>query len=296
MEIKTLGLIGFGEVGGILATELSNQGVNIKIYDKLMKRASSRSALTAKAQHLNVELCESAIDAAAGAQLIISAVTAGSALEAAVKLFPHLHPGQIFMDLNSVSPATKRAAYEAASRYGVEYIDAAVMAPVPPKRLQTPILLGGAQALKLKKALEELGFNVRTVANTIGVASAIKMCRSIIIKGLEALTTECMSTARQYGAEEIVLASLHESFPSLGWNKELPHYLISRVAEHGLRRAEEMDEVARTLSEVGIAPEMTLAIAATQRAFADALSSKGIGYATLEPFDWMLAVDKIYSS
>ena len=141
--------------------------------------------------------------------------------------------------------------------------------------------------------LAPLDFNVRVVAEDVGVASAIKMCRSVMIKGLEALTTECLSTARQYGAEDAVLASLHKSFPSMGWDAELPHYLISRVAEHGRRRAEEMEEVAKTAADVGVAPNMSLAIVATQHGLVERMAAQGMTYADTVPFDWTRLVDAL---
>ncbi len=125
------------------------------------------------------------------------------------------------------------------------------MAPVPPARLSTPLLIGGAQARALTERLSALGLNARYGADEVGKVSAIKMCRSVMIKGTEALTTECLFAAREYGVEEQVLASLHASFPSLGWNDALPGYLISRVAEHGIRRSEEMEEVVKTLRDAG---------------------------------------------
>ena len=290
--LTSVALIGFGEAGGIIGQDLAAQGIKVRTYDRLLDDPLRREALLAKAASAKVEPCESAAAAVQGVQLVISAVTAGSALAVATGLAGYLQPGQLFMDINSVAPTTKQAASNALQSSGAIYVDAAVMAPVPPQRLQTPILLGGADAMVLQRWLDPLGFNVKVVADSIGVASAIKMCRSIMIKGLEALTTECLSTARQYGAEEMVLASLHKSFPEMGWNARQPHYLISRVAEHGRRRAEEMEEVAKTSADVGIAPNMSQAIVATQRGLVESMARNDLVYA--EPFDWQVVVDALY--
>ena len=290
--LTSVALIGFGEAGGIIGQDLAAQGVRVRTYDRLLDDPLRRDALLAKATSAKVEACESAAAAVQGVQLVISAVTAGSALAVASGLAGCLQPGQLFMDINSVAPTTKQAASNALQASGAIYIDAAVMAPVPPQRLRTPILLGGADAMTLQRWLDPLGFNVKVVADSIGVASAIKMCRSIMIKGLEALTTECLSTARQYGAEELVLASLHKSFPDMGWNARQPHYLISRVAEHGRRRAEEMEEVAKTAADVGVRPHMSQAIVATQRGLVESMARNDLVYA--EPFDWQVLVDALY--
>ncbi|WP_249674232.1 NAD(P)-dependent oxidoreductase [Pseudomonas abieticivorans] len=290
----TITLIGFGEAGGIIGQDLAAQGVQVHAYDRLLESPAARDTLQAKARACAVTLFDTAAQAAQGADLIISAVTAGSALQVAQTLAPHLRPGQVFMDINSVAPNTKLAACQAIEAVGASYIDAAVMAPVPPQRLQTPILLGGRDAEEIAQILQALTLNVRVVSAEVGVASAIKMCRSVMIKGLEALTTECLSTARQYGAQDEVLASLHKSFPSMGWNADLPHYLVSRVAEHGRRRAEEMEEVAKTAADVGVAPHMSNAIVATQRGLVERMAGQGMSYADTLPFDWTRLVDQLH--
>jgi len=129
------------------------------------------------------------------------------------------------------------------------------------------------------------------VATGIGTASAIKMCRSIMVKGLEALTTECLLTARRYGAEDAVLASLDATYPGIGWNGKLPDYLVSRSAEHGRRRAEEMGEVVQTLLDAGIDPLLSRAIAARQAWLPQAMEEAGLAYK--EPFSWKELADAL---
>lgn len=293
MKLNAIGLVGFGEAGGILAQDLAAQGVAVQVYDRLLDDPRACGDLVAKAKRLGVRLCGSATEAVSGVPLVISAVTAGNAQAVATNAAAALQSGQLFMDINSVAPATKLAAAEATEASGAGYIDAAVMAPVPPQRLKTPILLGGAGAVELSAELNTLGFATRVVSDQVGVASAIKMCRSVMIKGLEALTTESLRTARHYGAEAEVLASLHKSFPSMGWDGALPHYLISRVAEHGGRRAEEMEEVAETVRTAGVEPAMSEAIVRVQRGLVESMARQGMSYAGLEPFNWLQLVDQL---
>ncbi|MCW8277877.1 NAD(P)-dependent oxidoreductase [Pseudomonas sp. PCH199] len=293
-SIDSVGLIGFGEVGAIIGQDLAAQGVRVMAFDRLIEDPERRVALQEKARICGVILMESLERTIDHVPLIISAVTAGCALEVARAIATRHPHGQLFVDLNSVSPRTKQLAGEAIEGSGGHYIDAAVMAPVPPQRLKTPILLGGGQARALVGALQPLGFNVRAFSDKVGVASAVKMCRSVMIKGLEALTTECLSAARQYGVEKPVLESLHQSFPSMGWNADLPHYLISRVAEHGRRRSEEMIEVAKAVEEFGIPPRMSQAIAAVQAGMLDAMDEAEIQYCDMVPFDWTYLVDALY--
>jgi hypothetical protein len=119
------------------------------------------------------------------------------------------------------------------------------------------------------------------------------MCRSIMIKGIEALSVECLLAARRFGAEQEVLASLNGTYPSMGWLDALPDYLVSRVAEHGRRRAAEMREVARTLADVQLEPTMALATAVRQDWLIDVMSACGITYPRHEPFSWRALADAL---
>ncbi|AML58909.1 3-hydroxyisobutyrate dehydrogenase [Serratia rubidaea] len=283
-------LIGFGEVGGILAQELGAQGARVTAYDRQIT-----PAMITVAERCGCRLAERLPTALADAELIFSVVTAGNTLAVAEQCAPLLHAGQYFFDLNSAAPHTKRAAAQVIQRAGdARYVEVAVMAPVPPKRLQTPLLLGGPAAAEGGERLQRLGFNASVYSERIGEASAIKMCRSVMIKGLEALTVECLHAARRYGVEQPVLDSLHASFPSLGWDDRLPHYLISRVAEHGRRRAEEMGEVVKTLQDVGVEPHQSRATVLSQLGLVEAMKAQEIGYSQLEPFVWQQALEAIY--
>jgi 3-hydroxyisobutyrate dehydrogenase-like beta-hydroxyacid dehydrogenase len=195
---------------------------------------------------------------------VISAVTAAQTLAAAQSVVDGLSKGAVFLDLNSASPGMKRQAADAVAASGGRYVEAAVMSPVPPKRLATSMLLGGPHAQAVLPHLKELGFEgARFFSSETGRASAAKMCRSVIVKGMEALLSESLLTARAYDVEEVVLASLEDLFPGPDW-RELSRYMISRTLEHGTRRAEEMREVARTVSEAGLEPHMSAAAAERQ--------------------------------
>jgi 3-hydroxyisobutyrate dehydrogenase-like beta-hydroxyacid dehydrogenase len=291
---RSVGIIGFGEAGGILGADLARlRSLAVQTYDILLEDAAAGRALRAKADAAGVVAAESLAGAVAGANLVISAVTAASSLDAARAAAPHLGRGQLYLDINSVSPETKRRSQALIEAAGAAYVEAAVMAAMPPKRLAVPMLLGGARARELAAALNGLGFAATAVADAVGVASAIKMCRSVMIKGLEALTVECMLGARRYGAETEVLASLHETFPGMGWTGALPGALIGRVAEHGRRRAAEMREVAATLADGGIDARMAPATAGLHDWFVDALNARGLGFGGTEGFDWRRAVDAL---
>lgn len=259
-----MAIIGFGEAGSILGEDLAKLGVEVVTYDVLLDSPATRTALISRATAVRVLPVATLREAVDEAQLVISAVTASSAHVVARDAAHTLHVGQSFLDINSVSPANRRSNARVVEASGADYVEAAVMAAVPPQRLAVPMLLGGAKATVLEPMLRGLGMNVSTVASEIGTASAIKMCRSIVIKGLEALAIECLFAARAFGAEDKVLSSLDRSFPHMEWAGKLPDYLVSRVAEHGRRRAAEMREVAQTLGDIGFEPVMASATARRQ--------------------------------
>ena len=117
-----------------------------------------------------------------------------------------------------------------------------------------------------EKLLRELGFVAETVSSDLGVASAIKLCRSVIIKGLESLVVESFTAARSLGVERQVLASLQETYPQFDWEKQ-GDYLFSRVIQHGKRRAEEMRASAQMIDATGVGGTMAAARRSGRRAW-----------------------------
>ncbi len=269
IDHRRIAFIGFGEAGGILAKGLAASGRHdVVAYDLLLEDRDKSEAMRAKARSLGVDAARSAAAAASGAAVVVSAVTASSSRPVAEDAGSYLRPGQFFLDINSVSPETKRGNARAVERSGADYVEAAVMAAVPPAGLKVPMLLAGRRADELKALLDPAGMNLEIVGSEIGEASAIKMCRSVMIKGLEALAVECFMTARLYGVEDRIVASLDKTFPHMNWERSAG-YLLGRVVEHGKRRAAEMREVAATIDEVGLAPLMASATADRQQWVAD---------------------------
>ena len=265
---SSVALIGFGEVGRIFARDLRALGVvELRAYDIAFADPDSAPSRNARAQ--GVEVCPDAPAAAREAPLVICAVTAGSALDAARSALPGIGAGAFFVDVNSVSPGVKREAAEAVNAAGGRYVEAAVMSSVPPKGLKTPMLLGGRHAAAFAPVAGALGLDAPVYSDAEGAASSVKMCRSVMIKGLEALVMECLVSARAYGVEADVLRSLADTMPNTDW-EQLAGYMIRRSLQHGRRRAEEMREVARTVADTGCEPLMSLAIAARQDWAADA--------------------------
>jgi 3-hydroxyisobutyrate dehydrogenase-like beta-hydroxyacid dehydrogenase len=271
-------LLGFGEVGQILAQDLRAADVaDIASWDP---RFDDPTSGPSRARGSTIRVGCDARSAVSGANIVISAVTAGQTLDAARSAAPSLRSGVIYLDLNSTAPAVKRAAAEIVLRSGAAYVEAAVMSPVSPKRLRTSMLLGGLAARDFLPQMHRLGFEgAKFYSEEVGKASAVKMCRSVIVKGMEALLAESMLAARKYQVEEDVLATLSALFTTSDW-RQLARYMISRSVEHGVRRAEEMRDAARTVAGAGIAPLMTDACVERQEwapQFKNALTHEDLG-------------------
>jgi 3-hydroxyisobutyrate dehydrogenase-like beta-hydroxyacid dehydrogenase len=294
--LRRIAVVGFGEAGSILGADLAAMGRDVVTYDILLNAPATRTVVLEKATQARVGTADGLVAAVAGADLVISAVTASSSAAVAASAAKALRTGQVFLDINSCSPDTKRLNAQAVESSGADYVEAAVMAPVPPQRLQVPMLLAGRRAQEWIPALQVLGLNVSFIAAEVGVAAAVKMCRSVVIKGLEALAVESMLAARRFGAENEVLASLQGTFPQMGWQEKLPDYLISRVAEHGRRRAAEMREVAHTLQTVGVEPTMARATAVRQDALIDAMTAHSVAYPHGQPFSWRWLADMLVAA
>jgi len=291
--IQRVAIVGFGEAGGIFAKDFVVAGLDVCVFDILFNSNRQRKPMLQKARDCGVTAARDLKDCLIDAEVVISAVTAASALDVAKAAGHFLADGQLFLDINSLSPANKCKAARYVARKGARFVEAAVMSAVPKQRLQVPILLGGPHAFETAECLQRIGMNVTPLSHQLGVASAVKMCRSVIIKGLEALAIESLFAARMYGAEEKVLESLAASFPAMGWNDHLPDYLISRVAEHGHRRAVEMHEAAHTLQCVGIEPTMALATSRRQKQLVRQMAKRRVAFDSHERFSWRSLSDAV---
>ena len=260
----SLCFIGFGEAGQAIASGLRDTGIETIAAWDILFPAAEGAKLKQAGETMGARVASSAADAAQGADIIISAVTAASSLDAAKSVAPHLTGTPYFLDINSVSPGRKKET-EKLLGANARYVDVAILAPIHPARHQTPVLLTGPHAeTVLPLLIDELEMRGAIAGDAVGQAAGLKMIRSVMIKGIEALTLECFLAARRYGIVDEVAASLKNNYPTLDWNKVM-EYNIERMASHGIRRADEMDQVAETLRELGIDPLMASATSTRQR-------------------------------
>ncbi len=287
-----IALVGYGEVGRILAEDLRALGISaVAAYDVKLGGALAAPLREHAALH-GVALAASHAELAANADLIVSAVPASQAVAVAAACAPPIAMGTWFLAFNSASPGAKIKAAGLIDGAGGRYVEGAVMTSVPPYRIRVPLLLGGPQGAELAPLLNTLGFEAKLASAQLGVASATKMCRSVMIKGLEAMVIESFTAARAYGVEAQVLASLAETFPGIDWEKQAS-YFFQRVIQHGRRRAEEMREAAQTVREAGLEPWSAAGTAMRQAWVADLADEGLLGERTAARSDWRPDADRI---
>jgi 3-hydroxyisobutyrate dehydrogenase-like beta-hydroxyacid dehydrogenase len=293
-----IAFIGYGEVGRILAEDLTALGHRIDAYDTKLG-GEQGNALREHASTIGTTLAATHADAVRGAELVVSAVTASQAVAVAQAAALAINRGAFFLDVNSASPGAKCRAAEIVNAAGGRYVEGAVMTSVPPYRIKVPLLLGGPDAAACTPLLEALGFAPRVASHKLGVASATKMCRSVMIKGLEAMVIESFTAARHYGVEDAVLASLQETFPGIDWEKQ-GAYFFQRVIEHGRRRSEEMREVAVTVREAGLDAHSASGTANRQAQIADLADAGVFGMRGADGFarsaDWRIEADRLLAN
>jgi 3-hydroxyisobutyrate dehydrogenase-like beta-hydroxyacid dehydrogenase len=257
--IGRLALIGFGEAARAFAAEFgAARPASIGAFDRKTGDAATRAEMIAAYDAHGIAGATDPAGALAGAEAVLCLVTADQALAAAQAATPHLAPGTWWFDGNSCAPQTKRRAADLIAARGGRYVDMAIMAPVHPRGLGVPILVSGPDCERAVAVLRALGFSPEPAGERVGAASSVKMLRSVMIKGIEALSAECFLAARRAGVEAQVLASLAASDPALDWSAR-GAYNLERMMAHGARRAAEMREVVRTLEGFGLPAGMSAA-------------------------------------
>ncbi len=260
MATLKVGILGFGEAGQSVATGLKNAAtpehpIEIATWDILLPSNEKGAPLKAAADRIGVRTVGSAAELAAASDIVISLVTTEESLVAAGQIAKHLPKGTLFLDCNSTSPGMKRDVAKTVTAAGGRSVEAAVMDLVPRWQHKVPMLVAGKDAEELIGKLAPFGVDMNAVGDDIGAASTIKMCRSVFMKGLDAILMECMVAAETAGVTDRIVSSLQVTIPEINW----PAFIgkkLGGAAQHSGRRAGEMREVATTLRELGLDPTM----------------------------------------
>ena len=260
--MQAVGFIGFGEAARAITDGWVEAGIAgfRAAFDIKTLNGNEADAIARACAARNV-LCRSSFtELGHTSDVLFSLVTADNALAAAEAAAPVLKPGTLYLDCNSCSPRTKCRAAGIVGNAGGRYVDVAIMSPIYPKRHRTPCIVSGPYSADAAEAMAGLGMTVKVAGPKIGEASSIKMVRSVMIKGTEALMAECFLAAEKAGVSTQVLASLTASDPAIDWPAKAG-YCLERMMVHGNRRSAEMREVVATLDDLGLKPRMSAAAA-----------------------------------
>lgn len=259
--MTSIGFIGFGEAASAMAKDLRDGGAeHVFAYDRLLDDDASRQLVVERMDGAGVQHCPTLAKLLQSTEVVLSLVVASAAVDVAEACGNDLGPQHLYVDMNSTSPATKQRVHATVDPTGARFAEVAIMGAVPPTGIRTPMLVGGPAAEQLARLLAPFGTRMDVVGIEVGQASATKMVRSAVVKGLEALLDEATEAAATFGVERAVLESIERSFGDKDW-VELARYLAGRTKAHGARRAAELREVARALSDLGVEPVMASAAA-----------------------------------
>jgi len=270
MKSPVIGFIGFGEAAFAISSGLLEEKkvVTIYAYDVNRDHPTVGQVIRERAAALGVPLVASLEELCDKAVYLFCAASAKVAEAIAKDVQPFLRPDHYYIDMNAASPMTMERVAAHIAETGVAFIDAAVMDSVPPKKHKVAIYVSGSEARRFTEAANGWGMNMMFISETPGSSSAIKMFRSIFMKGLSVLLLETLHASRTYGVEETVLASLNESLTVRPLH-ETTDLLLPRTAIHTERRVAEMKEVVSTLDMLGIDATMSEAVKAKLQWLAD---------------------------
>ena len=264
IDSYAIAFIGLGEAASTIISGWGNLRNNqIKAYDIKLHSVDTKEEIVARANELDIRIKFSLQELVRDSDLIFSTVTADQAFKVARESCQFLKDGAYFFDLNSCAPSSKQNSCKSIEANGGCYVDVAVMAPVYAKKHLVPLLISGDKASQAHAILEKLPMDIKIIEGPVGRASSIKMVRSIMVKGLEALTAECTLAAVEADVLDEVLHSLSAEHPHFDMHKH-SIYNFERSLSHGKRRAEELKEVSKMLQDLKLTNHMSKATAIWQ--------------------------------
>ena len=265
IDVSSIAFIGLGEAASeIISGWGDHRSKQIHAFDIKLQGSDTKEEIISRASKLNIGLKSSLKDLVRDADLIFSTVTADQAVTVAREASSFMRDKSYFFDLNSSAPSSKQRSCKSIETHGGCYVDVAVMAPVSAKKNLVPLLISGGKAANAFTALEKLPMNARVIDGPVGRASSIKMVRSIMVKGLEALTAECAIAAIEADVLDEVFVSLSEGHPYFNITTHAI-YNLERSLSHGKRRAEELKAASKMLDDLGLINHMSKAAAFWQK-------------------------------
>ena len=254
-----IGFIGYGEAAFNISLGLGQEGLSgIRATDAMMDHPVMGVQVHDRAKQAGVALVSSAAEVAQWADVLFAAVLSSFTLDVCREVKDCLRPGQLYIDVSASTPATKEAIWDLIGGTGVLFVDAAMLGSLPKDKHQVPITASGNGASKFQEVMAPHGMKITLAGEKAGAASAIKLVRSIFMKGIASLMIEMLQAADAYGVSDEVVSSISKSMDGIPFTSHLDR-LVTGSALHCTRRAAELKGSIAMLSEAELSPEMTTA-------------------------------------
>ncbi len=296
-EPKLITILGFGEAGSSIASGIYVPGSNsckVQVIDTALDKNPRGKQMAARANALGLPASAEYTGALSGSDLVISVVTGEDAVAAATMAKPWLRPGTVYADYNSITGPQTRAVSEVFADTGVDFVDVAVMGSFKANGHAAPLLISGSRALQVSHWATQKGTPAKVLNDTIGDASAVKILRSIMMKGLEALSVECLVAAHRQGLVDQVLDNVSD-VDNMGFANWVKTLTVTHLV-HAKRRMEEVEKAMENLQETGMEPLMS---DATRRSHLRTVQA-GFESAEVDDLDLQAALElldsRVYSS
>lgn len=241
-----VGLLGYGEVGRIVAHALATHAV-VQVFDPAYPPTKTSG----------MSLLGSAGEAVTGADVVLAVTPGRNSIEAAQQAAPDLAPGALYVDLSTSDPAGKREVSQIVADAGSVMADGAIMAPITLRGFRTPVIASGAGADRFAQVASAWGMDVTSIDGSAGDAAARKLLRSVVVKGLSALVIESLRAAERAGVQEWFGEHLLETITEA--DDDFLIRLLTGAGNHSIRRQHEMQAAAAMLADLGVDPTMTRA-------------------------------------
>lgn len=254
-----VGFIGYGEAAYNISLGLGGEGLTgIRANDAMMDHEVMGKQVHSRAEEAGVTLIASAKEVAQWADIIFAAVPSSFTMDVCEEIKDCLGSDKLYVDVSASTPATKEAIWEAIKDTGVLFADAAMLGSLPKDKHKVPITASGNGAAKFQELMTPYGMKITLAGEKAGSASAIKLVRSIFMKGIASLMIEMLQAADAYGVSDEVVASVSKSMDNIPFTSHLDR-LVTGSALHCVRRAAELKGSIAMLSEAELSPEMTVA-------------------------------------
>jgi len=245
-------IVGFGDVGQAYAKALIAQGMVVHLY-----HPTPREQAVEAARRIGLEFHTVASAAFAACDLALNVAPGSQNLTVARAAASHMQPGALFADLSSAAPHDVRMAASLFAQ--VDFVDVAIMGAVSIHGHRTPLVASGDRAPRLQALLAPLGFSVQVLPDSLpGDATALKLVRSVLTKGMDGVIIECLLVAEALGLRQTLLSNIGDLDRSR--LSELMAMFVRTHAPHAQRRLHEMEAVENTLQNLGVPLIVTPAI------------------------------------